>query len=149
MRSHRAKQAGGEPAGRSHLTDVLMVGPPHLAGQIRACFPSREALPACSGAAGLGQHGKAWCVAGNKVMLVSYFTLCAQGTGLKSATRQPSTGATRGRGQPGLPLPRTSGQTGELIGRQARWRATDFGTRPTSCSRAGRFVDVWLSLLHA
>lgn len=65
-----------------------MVGPP-LAGQIRACFPSRDARPACSGAAGLGQHAKAWCVAGNRVMLVSYFTLCAQGTGLNQRPENP------------------------------------------------------------
>lgn len=32
--------------------------------------------PACSACAGLGQHGKAWCMTGNRVMLVSYVTLC-------------------------------------------------------------------------
>lgn len=60
-----------------------------------------------------------------------HYTLRAPGTGVKPVTREPSTGVTGGRGPPGLSLPRTSGQTGELVERKIRWGETESSPRPT------------------
>lgn len=69
----RAKQAGGERAGRPFLTDTITGTASE--GRVHSCFSSWEDLPACCGRAGLGHHSRAWQVAGNGVMLVTYITL--------------------------------------------------------------------------
>lgn len=69
-------------------------------GDSHTSFLSGEDLPACS------QEGMVQGWEQSHACQLHY-TLRAQGTGVKPVTREPGTGVTRGRGPPGLSLPRT------------------------------------------
>lgn len=76
------------------------------------------------------------------------YTPSAQGTGIEPVARDPSAGAPRERGRPGLRLPRSSGQT-----ENSRGEGSDGERQTWEPGRLelqwGRPLCGWLALHHA